>query len=112
MSGALLPGQKNWLMFGLYLTADEEFESEAAARKAWKIHRDRILLEYTQHNPAQRPYAFWEYDQQQKVPDHFLNEMRLLHEMGYLLDREIVHWQKMEALFESSPDEETINEEI
>jgi hypothetical protein len=38
----------------------DHFRDEAHRRRAWALHRERILAEYA--HPGHRPLAFWEYD--------------------------------------------------
>lgn len=75
------------------------FGSEEARRRAWEAHRGRLLREYVDDNPGQRPPAWWEYDAPRDrpvfvesrpagAPRDLGNEAAVLLEMGELGEQE------------------------
>jgi hypothetical protein len=60
-SDRLSGGQQSYLELGFVAFAGEHgFESEAHAREAWEVNRDRIMAESC--HPGRRPWAYWTYD--------------------------------------------------
>jgi hypothetical protein len=61
---ALTDAQEAHLCTGFYFFdfhgEDDHFRDEAHRRRAWALHRDRILKDYD--HAGRRPVALWEYD--------------------------------------------------
>lgn len=75
------------------------FEGEEEAHEYWRAHRDRLLAEWIDQNPGQRPSIWWELeaprdkpvfaeDRPDGAPPHLSNEASWLHEFGELSPEE------------------------
>lgn len=71
------------------------FEDEEEAHEYWRSHRDRLLAEYVDQNPGERPSIWWKLeaprdrpafaeDRPDDAPPHLSNEAAWLQEMGEL----------------------------
>ena len=82
-------------LFGMMLTlvlgpheGDGDWTS-AQLRRGWAVYRERLMTSSGGTRPGDRPWAHWEFDLGERMPDRYVDRVLQLLELGELSDGEI-----------------------